>query len=69
MKSQRIWAVVGLVLIAASIVCMMASMFVPAAKGLLLNISFGGFVGAAGVLLALGAIRRKQQEAQSKDEE
>ena len=69
MKSQRIWAVVGLVLIVASIVCMMASMFAPAAKDLLLNISFSGFIGAAGVLLALSAIRKKQQEADNKDEE
>ena len=69
MKNQRIWAVVGLVLIFASIICMLASMFVPAAKDVLLNVSFVGFVGAAGVLLALSIIRKKQQEASSKDEE
>ena len=69
MKSQRIWAVVGLVLIFASIICMLGSMFIPSAKDLLLNISFGGFIGAAGVLLALSAIRKKQQEKNNQDEE
>ena len=69
MKNQRIWAVIGLILILASILCMMAGMFFPAAKGVLFNISFGGFIGAAGVLLALSAIRRKAQEAETKDEE
>ena len=69
MKNQRIWAVIGLVLIFASIICMMGSMFVPAVKDVLLNISFVGFVGAAGVLLALTFIRKKQQEASAKDED
>ena len=69
MKNQRIWAVIGLVLIFASIICMMGSMFVPAAKDVLFNISFVGFVGAAGVLLALTFIRKKQQEASAKDED
>ena len=69
MKNQRIWAVIGLVLIVASIVCMVAGMFVPAAKDILMQISFIGFVGAAGVLLALSVIRKKQQEAENKDEE
>ena len=69
MKYQRIWAVVGLVLIVASIVCMMAGMFIPSAKELLLNISFVGFLGAAGILLALGAIRRKAQEQENEEKE
>ena len=69
MKNQRIWAVIGLVLIFVSIICMMGSMFVRAAKDVLLNISFVGFVGAAGVLLALTFIRKKQQEASAKDED
>ena len=69
MKNQRIWAVVGLVLIGASIVCMMAGMFAPAAKDLLFNISFIGFIGAAGVLLALSALRKKQQEQAGSDDE
>ena len=51
------------------IICMLGSMFIPSAKDLLLNISFGGFIGAAGVLLALSAIRKKQQEKNNQDEE
>ena len=68
MKSQRIWAVIGLVLIFVSIVCMMGSMFVPTAKDILLNISFIGFIGAAGVLLALSMLRKKQAEQNSPEE-
>ena len=67
MKSQRIWAVIGLILIIGSIVCMLAGMFIPAAKDLLMQLSFVGFLGAAGVLLALGLIRKKADE--NKDEE
>ncbi len=67
MKSQRIWAVIGLILIIGSIVCMLAGMFIPAAKDLLMQLSFVGFLGAAGVLLALGLIRKKAEE--NKDEE
>ena len=69
MKNQRIWAFVGLALIAASIGCMMAGMFIPTMKELLLNISFIGFISSAGVLLALQALRKKQQEAEKEDEE
>ena len=69
MKNQRIWAAVGLVLMFASIICMMAGMFVPAMKDVLLNISFIGFIGAAGVLLALSFLRKKQQEANSREED
>ena len=69
MKNQRIWAVIGLILIFASIICMMGSMFIPAMKDVLLNVSFVGFVGAAGVLLALTILRKKQQDADNKDEE
>ena len=67
MKSQRIWAVIGLILIIGSIVCMLAGMFIPAAKDLLMQLSFVGFLGAAGVLLALGLIRKKAEE--NKNEE
>jgi len=69
MKNQRIWAVIGLVLICASIVLMLVGLFTGAAKALLLNISLFCFLGAAAVLLALSAIRKKQQEADNKDEE
>ena len=62
MKSHRIWASAGLVLIVARIICMTAGMFIPAAKDLLMQISFIGFLGAAGVLLALSVVRKKAQE-------
>ena len=65
MKSttQRILAVIGLVLIAASIVLMLAGMFMGAAKALVLNISLFCFLGAVTVLLIV-SYRRKQQEAE-----
>lgn len=69
MKNHRIWAALGLVLIVGSIVCMMAGMFIPAAKDLLMQISFVGFVGAAGILAALSIIRKKAQEGENKEEE
>ena len=69
MKNQRIWATIGLVLIVASILAMTGSMFIPEAKALLMQVSFLGFVGAAGVLLALSVIRKRAQENETKDEE
>ena len=69
MKSHRIWAMLGLVLIVGSIVCMMIGMFVPAAKDLLMQISFVGFIGAAGVLAALSIIRKKAQEKDADGQE
>ena len=69
MKSQRILAVIGLVLIVSSIVLMLAGMFMGAAKALVLNISLFCFLGAVTVLLIV-SYRRKQQEAEnSADEE
>ena len=69
MKSQRILAVIGLVLIVASIVLMLAGMFMGAAKALVLNVSLFCFLGAVTVLLIV-SYRRKQQETEnSADEE
>lgn len=62
MKNQQIWASIGLVLIVASIVCMLMGLFTGAAKALLMQISLVGFVGAAGILLALSIIRRKTKD-------
>ena len=64
--TQRIWAVIGLILIFASIVLMLVGLFAGAAKSLLLNIALLCFVGAAGVLLALSLQRSKAEE--NKDE-
>ena len=70
MKNQRIWAMIGLVLIAASILGMTLGMFIPAAKDLLMQIALVGFVGAAGVLLALSILRKKaaEDEGSAKEE-
>ena len=61
MKSttQRILAVIGLVLICASFLLMMVGFFAGTAKALLLNISLFCFLGAAALLLYL-SYKRKQ---------
>ena len=65
---QRILAVIGLVLICASIVCMLGGMFAGTAKALLMQISFVSFIGAAGILLALGVVRGKDKKDESLDD-
>lgn len=67
MKNQRIWASIGLVLILASIICMLVGLFADAAKALLMQISLVGFVGAAGILLALSIIRKKAKDDAEND--
>ena len=69
---QRILAIVGLVLIAASIVLMLVGFFAGAAKEQLLNISLLCFGGSVAVLMFLSAKRKQaaEQAAQEdKDEE
>lgn len=68
-KTHRIWAYIGLVLIAVSIVCMMAGMFAGAARALLLNISLTTFIAALAVLVILSVIRKRDQEAQQDEQE
>ena len=68
MKAQRILAVVGLVLMAISLVCMLGGMFAGAAQKLLLSLSLYTFLGATTVLLYL-SFKRKQAEAEKSDEE
>jgi len=65
---QRIMAVIGLVLILASILLMLVGLFAGAAKALLLNISLFCFLGAVTVLLII-SYKRKAAENESKDEE
>ena len=65
-NADRIWAVAGLVLIAASILCMLAGSFVGAAKGLLMNISLFCLAGAGAILL-LGVKRRNAQTDDPQD--
>ena len=66
---QRILAVIGLVLICASIVLMLAGMFMGAAKALVLNISLFCFLGAVTVLLFVSYQRKQQDAEKSADEE
>ena len=69
---QRILAIVGLVLIAASIVLMLVGFFAGAAKALLLNISLLCFGGSVAVLMFLSAKRKQaveQAAREDKDEE
>lgn len=69
MKNQRIWASIGLVLILTSIICMLVGLFTGAAKALLMQISLIGFVGAAGILLALSIIRKKAKDDAENDKD
>ena len=69
MKNPRILAVIGLILIFASIVLMMVGLFAGAAKALLLNISLYCFLGAVAVLLFLSFKRRQAEDEKSADEE
>ena len=69
MKSQRILAVIGLVLICLSIVLMLAGMFMDAAKALVLNISLFCFLGAVTMLLIVSYRRRQQEEEKPADKE
>ena len=68
MKNQRVLAVIGLVLIFASILLMLIGMFAGAAQKLLLSLSLYTFRGAVTVLLYL-SFKRKQAEAEKSDEE
>ena len=66
--TQRILAVIGLVLISLSIVLMLAGMFAGAAKALLLDISLFSFLGAVTVLMIVN-YQRKSVQNQDQDEE
>ena len=68
---QRILAIIGLVLIVASIVLMLVSFFTGAAANLLSNISLFCFASAVAVLLFLSFKRKQAAEAQedAQDEE
>ena len=69
MKSHRIWAALGLVLMAVSLVCMMGGMFAGAAKELMLQIALVAFLGAAAVLLGLKALQKRQESQESEKQE
>ena len=60
-QTQRILAIIGLVLMFVCIVLMLVGLFAGAAKALLLNISLYCFLGAVTILLIV-SYRRKQPE-------
>ena len=66
--TQRILAIIGLVLICASIVLMLVGFFVGSAKALLLNISLLCFGGSVAVLMFL-SFKRKQAAEQAAQED
>lgn len=69
-RNHRIWAVIGLVLIAVSILSMMVGFFAEALRALLFNISLTSFIAALAVLVVLSAIRKRdaQEPRENKDE-
>ena len=69
MNKQRILAVIGLILIFASILLMLIGLFTGAAKALLLQISLYCFLGAVTVLLYLSYKRKQAESENSADEE
>lgn len=66
-KNHRIWAVVGLALIAVSLVSMMIGFFSETLRALTFNISLTTFIAALAVLVVLSAIRKR--DAQQDDQE
>ena len=69
MKAQRIWATFGLVLMVVSLVCMIVGMFTGAAKELMMQIALLSFLGAAGVLLGLKGLQKRQENQESEKQE
>lgn len=61
-NSHRIWAVVGLALIAVSLLCMMVGFFAEPLRALLFNISLTSFIAALAVLVVLSAIRKRNAQ-------
>lgn len=66
MNTKRIAAIVGLVLIIASVLCVICVGVLPDYRELLMTVSTITFVGAAAVLGVL-VYRRKAEEAQGDD--
>ena len=62
-NSQRIWAIIGLVLIVVSVVCIVLTGVFPAARELLMTISTITFLAAASIL-GLIVMRRKAAQEQ-----
>ena len=67
MNKQRITAVIGLVLIILSVLCVISVGFLPQLKDLLMTISTVTFLAAATILGVLSWKLKAQQEEQSDD--
>lgn len=68
MNKQRILAIIGLVLIIVSVLCVICVGFLPQAKELLMNISTVTFLAAA-TILGLLVYRRKAEEEAGQPED
>ena len=67
-NTDRIWAVVGLGLMAVCLVCMLIGTFAGEAGALMMNVSLIAMAGAGAILLLLGVKRRKEQASQQNDQ-
>lgn len=67
-KMHRAAAALGAALIVVSLAAMMAGMFLPAYKELLLNVSLWSFLAALGILVLLKAVQRRMAEEKAGDQ-
>ncbi len=63
-RPHRIVALLGVALIAVSIVCMLLAGFLPQARDVLFNITLMTFVAALAILVFLSVIRKRKAEEQ-----
>lgn len=68
-KTERIAAIIGLILMCVSLVLMIVGFFCGDLKALLLNISLFCFLGAAGILLLVRAMRERAKAEDSDKQE
>ena len=66
-NNQRLWAVIGLILIIVSVLCIIVTGVFPAIRQLLMTISTVTFLAAASIL-GLIVMRRKAAQEQSGDD-
>lgn len=63
-RTHRIAALLGVALIAASIVCMLLAGFLPQARDVLFNVTLITFIAALAILVFLLVIRKRKAEEQ-----
>ncbi len=61
-KTHRLIALLGVVLICAGIVCMLLGAFLPTLRAVLMNVSLTATIAALGILVCLGAIRKRSEQ-------